>query len=110
MWRADGATVVPKSVPMDAAYGAATGGAAAAALMQDGAATGPARHDAMSALVCSDLVVSGILLSSYVESVETGEAARHFAARLHDSGGTDQVDEFFACFKKPSTDKPRATP
>jgi hypothetical protein len=81
-YRRNFATVVPKSVPIS------------------GDAAG---RDAMSALVCSDLVVSGIWLQSYVESVATGEASQKFAKNL--KGAAGQADDFFSCYKKTSEQK-----
>jgi hypothetical protein len=76
-YRRNFATIVPKSVPL---------------------ATDPTGRDAMSALVCSDLVVTGIFLHSYVESLATGKASQTFAAHLNDALG--QPDDFFSCYKK----------
>jgi hypothetical protein len=76
-YRRNFATIVPKSVPMD------------------GDAT---RRDAMSALVCSELVVTGIWLNSYIEYLATGDASTTFAQNLKD--GTGQADDFFSCYKK----------
>ena len=76
-YRRNFAAVVPKSVPIP---------------------SDAAGRDAMSALVCSDLVVSGIWLQSYVESVATGEASRTFAKNLKNAAG--QADDFFSCYKK----------
>jgi hypothetical protein len=76
-YRRNFATIVPKSVPI---------------------ATDPAGRDAMSALVCSDLVVTGIWLNSYVEYLATGAASQKFARKLKDGAG--QADDFFSCYKK----------
>lgn len=76
------ATIVPKSVPVP---------------------TDAAGRDAMSALVCSDLVVTGIWLNSYVEYLATGAASQQFAKEL--KGGADQADDFFSCYKKAAGQK-----
>jgi hypothetical protein len=76
-YRRNFATIVPKGVPMD------------------GDAT---RRDAMSALVCSELVVKGIRLNSYIEYLATGDASKTFAQNL--KGGAGQADDFFGCYKK----------
>src|SRR5262249_15086049 len=77
-YRRNFATVVPKSVP----------------IRDD--ATG---RDAMSALVCSDLTVTGIWLSSYVEYLASGKASTMFAEKLTKKQ-QDQTDDFFSCYKK----------
>ena len=69
--------VVPKSVPM---------------------AGGSDKRDAMAALVCSDLVVDGVFLKKYSESIATGEAAKIFSQKLMAPNG--QADNFFDCYKK----------
>jgi hypothetical protein len=79
-YRRDFATIVPKSVPIDADV---------------------ARRDAMSALVCSELVVNGIWLNSYVEYLASGEAAKNFAKELAKKGA-DPADNFFNCYKTDS--------
>jgi len=76
-YRRNFATIVPKSVPIPADL---------------------AGRDAMSALVCSDLVVTGIWLNSYVEYLATGTASQTFANKLRDGAG--QADDFFSCYKK----------
>lgn len=73
----DFAAVVPKSVPVK---------------------DRPNERDAMAALVCSDLVVDGIFLKKYSESVATGQAAILFAKALRD--GKNQSDDFFDCYKR----------
>jgi len=77
-YRRNFATIVPKSVPI---------------------AADPAGRDAMSALVCSDLVVTGIWLTSYVEYLATGAASQTFAENLTKKA-QDQTDDFFSCYKK----------
>jgi hypothetical protein len=78
-YRRDFATVVPKSVPVRA---------------------GTIQRDVMSAPVCSELVVDGIWLNSYVEYLATGAAGKKFAENLRDGKG--QVGDFFLCYKRPS--------
>jgi hypothetical protein len=82
-YRRNFATIVPKSVP----------------LTDD-----PAGRDAMSALVCSDLVVTGIWLNSYVEYLAAGKASQTFAKHLKDGAG--QADDFFTCYKKTTEQAP----
>lgn len=82
-YRRNFATIVPKSVPTK---------------------DDPAGRDAMSALVCSDLVVTGIFLSSYVEYVAAGKASQIFAQHLKDGAG--QADDFFGCYKKTTEQNP----
>jgi hypothetical protein len=88
------ATVIPRSVTTRTADGTQT-------------------SDAMSALACSNLLVKGITIKRFTESVATGEAARKFAANLEvdsTAAGTDAkaraVKDFFDCFK----DKPAPAP
>jgi hypothetical protein len=81
-YRRNFATIVPKSVPV---------------------AGDPAGRDAMSALVCSDLVVTGIWLNSYVEYLATGTASQTFAKHLKDGAG--QADDFFSCYKRTTEHK-----
>ena len=60
-------------------------------------------RDAMSALVCSELAVSGLTIRRYTESLATGEAAATFAANLHtipDTGGAQAIKDFFDCFRR----------
>ncbi|HMD65447.1 MAG TPA: hypothetical protein VKG22_02200 [Stellaceae bacterium] len=60
-------------------------------------------RDAMSALVCSNLVVDGITIRRYTESLATGKAAKMFADNL---GGQNhavaaaKIKDFFDCFKQ----------
>jgi hypothetical protein len=75
--------------------------------------TGAQKNEAMSALACSNLLVKGITIKRFTESVATGEAARKFAANLEvdsTAAGTDAkaraVKDFFDCFK----DKPAPAP
>src|SRR5215831_4061812 len=81
-YRRNFATIVPKSVPIGA---------------------DPAGRDAMSALVCSDLVVTGIWLTSYVEYLATDAASQTFAKKLKDDAG--QADDFFSCYKNTTAQK-----
>ena len=81
-YRRNFATIVPKSVPIGA---------------------DPAGRDAMSALVCSDLVVTGIWLTSCVEYLATGAASQTFAKKLKDGAG--QADDFFSCYKNTTAQK-----
>jgi hypothetical protein len=75
-YQRDFVTLVPKSVPDTEA---------------------PGNRDVMAALVCTDLVVSGIWLNKYVEYVATGKAARDFAAKLKGSSAS----QFFDCYQDP---------
>ena len=81
-YRRNFATIVPKSVPTS---------------------DDPGGRDAMSALVCSDLVVTGIFLTSYVEYLAAGKASQTFAQHLKDGAG--QADDFFSCYKKTAGQK-----
>ena len=61
---------------------------------------GLAARDAMSALVCSNLIVDGITIRKYTESLATGQAATQFADHLtktEDPAG--KIKDFFDCFK-----------
>jgi hypothetical protein len=59
-------------------------------------------RDAMSALVCSNLVVDGITIRRYTESLATGQAAKTFADYLggqNNAAATNKTKGFFDCFK-----------
>jgi hypothetical protein len=67
--------------------------------------TGAQKNEAMSALACSNLLVKGITIKRFTESVATGRAAQIFAENLEvDPTGAKAraVKDFFDCFK----DKP----
>ena len=57
------------------------------------------KQDAMAALACSRLVVSGISIKYFKESIATGKAAQIFAEKLHEAD-PQTVKDFFDCFKK----------
>jgi hypothetical protein len=69
-------------------------------------------RDAMSALVCSNLVVDGITIRRYTESLATGQAATKFADHLGTQTdaavAATKIREFFDCFKDQG--KPPANP
>lgn len=68
------------------------------------------RQDAMTALACSTLVVNGITIKRFTESIATGKAAQTFAAALKNDD-PKPVKDFFDCFKdKPEVKKPPAPP
>jgi hypothetical protein len=60
-------------------------------------------RDAMSSLVCSNLVVEGITIRKYTESLATGRAATTFSdhlGRQTDAAlAASKIKEFFDCFK-----------
>lgn len=93
-YRRDFAAVVPRSVPVRADGTAAAG-------------TAPEAWDAMAAMVCSDLVVSGIWLDRYEENLATGPAAIAFAKELAKAKAGEQARDFFSCFR--SSSQPAAT-
>lgn len=68
----DFVTIIPKSVQVD----------------------GGSDRDVMSLLGCTELTVGGIFLSSYTDSLATGEAAKLFAMKV----GED--DRFFDCHEQ----------
>ena len=76
---------------------------------QDGLAT----RDAMSALACSSLIVEGITIRQYTESLATGQAAKDFAAKLasgsNPQSGAARIRDFFDCFKDQSKQQPAST-
>lgn len=57
------------------------------------------KQDAMTSLACSRLMVSGITIKYYTESIATGEAAKRFAQALSDTG-IKPAKDFFNCFKR----------
>jgi len=90
-YRRNFATIVPKSVP---------------------AVGDPTRRDAMSSLVCSELVVTGIWLKSYVEYLATGKASQTFADNLvaqKPKNGTASANNFFSCYEKAPSEKQSGT-
>lgn len=66
-------------------------------LGEDGKPADGGRKDAMSALVCSRLEVSGITIKHFTESIATGKAAQTFATQL--GSDTAPIKDFFKCFK-----------
>jgi len=59
-------------------------------------------RDAMSALVCSNLVVDGITIRRYTESLATGQAATNFANNLgaqNNAAAAAKIKNFFDCFQ-----------
>lgn len=80
----DFATIVPKSVPVsDNGH------------HSDAESTSEESRDAMSALVCSEVRVSGIFLSGFTEAMATGEAAKKFAKQAT----AEEVGDFFSCLR-----------
>lgn len=69
---------------------------------EDGKPTTDGRKDAMSALACSSLVVNGLTIKHFEESIATGRAAKTFARNLEKDPAP--IKDFFKCFK----DKPAA--
>jgi hypothetical protein len=68
------------------------------------------KQDAMASLACSRLVVNGVTLKYFKESIATGDAAQIFAKKLHDADGPKTVKDFFDCFKnKPAPGAPTQT-
>ncbi len=65
------------------------------------------KKDAMSALVCSRLIVKGITIKHFKESIATGKAAQTFASQLESDPAP--VKDFFDCFKN-KPEPPPATP
>lgn len=59
------------------------------------------KQDAMTALGCSTLLVKGITIRRFTESIATGKAAQTFAEALKNTDPRP-VKDFFDCFK----DKP----
>lgn len=96
-YRRDFAAIVPRSVPVSVQASTPLPGGGSA---QGGGA--PASWDAMAALVCSDLLVSGIWLDRYEENLATGQAAITLAKALADEKRGAQARQFFTCFQ-PST-------
>jgi hypothetical protein len=70
-----------------------------AALVPRSVEDGPEKQDAMASLACSRLVVSGITIKRFTESIATGQAAQDFAAKLNEKNDTKAVKDFFSCFK-----------
>ena len=59
-------------------------------------------RDAMSALVCSNLVVDGITIRRYTESLATGQAATNFANNLgaqNNAAAAAKIKNFFDCLQ-----------
>jgi hypothetical protein len=79
-------TVIPKSV----------------AAAEEGEATGTGK-EAMSAIACSKVEVTGLFLTQFVEHVATGEAARNFAHSLANgaptTAGVRAAQQFLDCFE-----------
>jgi hypothetical protein len=64
-------------------------------------------HEAMSALVCSELGIAGITIRRYTESLATGVAAKAFAKALASPEKTGaKVKDFFDCFTDRGTQNP----
>jgi len=72
------ATVIPRSVQEDP--------------------TDPKR-EAMTSIACSSLLVKGVTIKRFTESIATGKAAEEFAKTLKDDD-PKPVKDFFDCFKK----------
>lgn len=63
------------------------------------------KQDAMTALGCSTLLVKGITIRRFTESIATGKAAQTFAEALKHSD-PKPVKDFFDCFKDKPENKP----
>lgn len=78
-----------------------------AAIVPRSVDTPDGKQDVMASLACSRLVVSGITIKQFKESIATGQAAKDFAANLHkDNATTDSkvvMKDFFDCFKEKPT-------
>jgi hypothetical protein len=87
------ATVIPRSVKVKVKD-------------KEGKETGVEKQEAMTSLACTNLAVDGITVRQFTESIATGEAAHIFAQKLHQTGVTSSVKDFFVCFKdKPADGK-----
>jgi len=63
---------------------------------------GVVTRDAMAALVCSNLMVDGITIRRYTESLATGKAAKMFAENLRGQSSdkaAEKIKNFFDCFE-----------